>query len=332
MKNFFVFIDDSGSPGQPPANKFIAPDTKIWAAVILNSKDNEYIDDKIEFAIKKFQQKLPFSEFHFTDIYSGRNDFKDVDPKIRLEIFELFVKLYNSIKPYVVVIGAGKGTLKNTGFSESYIHTKENGFNFSNPSDYSLNTVLLITNEYFAENYKDDNIEVEITIDEGRQKSNTVQTLKDFVGSCKEVNYKSSIDVYGLQFIDFIAFSINRIQNNCSKNRSDFDNDFMRIIGNLQLNSNLKTISVSDLDELNKEAVESFCGVQETAGIETVQYIEEISNYVSKIRDCIFQKPLAVDKREILNDIKRLKQGHYNSMSHEFKIFLDNAERFLSEK
>lgn len=332
MKEFFIYIDDSGSPGQAIANKFIAPDTKVWVAVILSLEDKKYIYDKFESIMKKIQQELQFSEFHFTEIYSGKNTFKNVDPKLRLKIFELFVQLYNDIRPYVVVNSAGIGTLKNSGFSESYTHKKENGFDFSKPSDYALNTMLLIINEYFAENYKEDSIKVEITIDEGRQKANTTQILNNFAGVCKELKYKSSTDVYGLQFVDFIAFSINRIQNNISKERSNFDNDFMKIIGKLKLNSNLKAISVSDLNRLNKDFIESFLDDEKTEGIETAQYVEELSNCISKIKNYISKKNSDIDKREILQDIKRLKQFHSNSMSDEFKNILDDAEYFLSNK
>lgn len=37
------------------------------------------IDVIVENAIKKIQQEISFSEFHFTEIYSGKNDFKGVD-------------------------------------------------------------------------------------------------------------------------------------------------------------------------------------------------------------------------------------------------------------
>ncbi|WP_141505690.1 DUF3800 domain-containing protein [Paenibacillus luteus] len=330
MKDFFVYIDDSGSPGQPPANKFLAPDTKIWAAVILSLEEKNYIDSVIDLAIKKLQQEIPFSEFHFTEIYSAKNAFQGIDSKLRLEIVQLFVELYNSIKPYVVVIATGSGTLKNSGFSQSYKSKKENGFSFSDPSEYALNTLLLIINEYMIENYKEENIKAEIIIDEGRQKANTIQLLTDFIGIFNELNYKSSKNVYGLQFVDFIAFSINRIQNNISKNRAKFDNEFMRIIGTLQLNSNLKTISVTDLDEVNKDAVESFLESQESPSIGAIQYVEELSNCLSRIRDFILKKNTAENKEIILQDIKRLKQ--FSSISNEFAKFLDTTERLISDQ
>lgn len=259
MTDFYIYIDDSGSPGQVPANSFIAPDTKIWAAVILCSEEKNFIEKIIKLALEKIQQTIPISEFHFTEIYSGKNKFKGIDPQFRLKIFKLFVEIYNKITPYVIVIGAGKGTLKNSGFSESYIHTKENGFNFYNPGDYALNTLLLLIDEYVAENCKYDDINVEISIDEGRQKANTIQKVTNFTGVCKKLNYKSSTNEYGLQFIDFIAFSINRVQNNFSKSRSEFDNKFMRIVGSMKLNSNLDMITVSDNEKLNKDCIESYC-------------------------------------------------------------------------
>lgn len=332
MKDFFIYIDDSGSPGQPLANKFQAHDAKIWAAVILCLEDKKYIENTIEIAIKKIQKEISFSEFHFTEIYSGKKDFKGIDSRLRLVIFELFVALYNRIRPYVIVTAAGIGTLKNSGFSESYINTKENGFDFSNPGDYALNTLLLLTNDYFIVNYKDDNIRVEITVDEGRQKSNTIQILTDSFGVCKKLNYKSSAKEYCLQFIDFIAFSINRIQNNYSKNRSEFDNEFMKIIGSLQLNTNLKMMTVSNLEDINKDLVESYIEKQGIASNESIQYIEELSKHITKMKEAISKKSSIEINNEILQDIIKLKQVHSNSMSDEFKTILDDAERKLIDE
>lgn len=321
MENFFVYIDDSGSPGQTPANKFLAPDGKVWAAVILKSKEKKYIERKIKHIKNKIQKKFQFSEFHFTEIYSGKKDFKSVDSNLRLEIFKNFTKLYNEIKPYVVVTSIGKGTLKNSGFSESYINKKENGFNFSNPSDYALYELLQYIDEYFFQNHKD--INVEIIIDEGRQRADSVQKLTGFQGGCKELNYKSSAKIYGLQFIDFIVFSINRIQNNVSKERSNFDNEFMKIIGKLQINSNLKKVSVSNLNELNKEFFESSLSNQKTVGSGMAEYIEKISDSVSKMKKSDL-KDLVENKEEIIHNMIKIKQHHSNEMSDEFRSILDN--------
>lgn len=331
MKNFFIYIDDSGSPGQVSANSHLAPDTKIWAAVILCEEEKIFIDEIIKLALKKIQLEPPISEFHFTEIYSGKNEFKGVDPELRLNIFKLFVELYNNINPYVIITAAGEGTLKNSGFSESYINTKVDGFNFCNPGDYALNTLLLLIDGYFAENYKDDDISVEIFIDEGRQKANTIQKLNNFVGVCKELNYKSSTNEYGLQFIDFIAFYINRVQNNFSKSRSEFDNKFMRIVGCMQLNSNLKMISVYDVEELNKNHIESCLEDIEKASIESIKYIEDISKYTQKMCENFSEKKY-YDNKEILQDIMEIKESHSDNMSDEFKIFLDIIEHLLSEE
>jgi hypothetical protein len=104
----------------------------------------------------------------------------------------------------------------------------------------------------------------------------------------------------------------------------------MRIIGTLQLNSNLKTISVTDLDEVNKDAVESFLESQESPSIGAIQYVEELSNCLSRIRDFILKKNTAENKEIILQDIKRLKQ--FSCISNEFAKFLDTTERLISDQ
>lgn len=324
MREVYVYIDDSGSPGQAPANKFQAQDSKLWAAVILSQEEKNYIESKIEFIRNELQNEIKFSEFHFTEIYSGKKNFKNIDSNIRLKIFADFVELYNKIKPYVIVTSVGIGTLKNSGFSEAYINTKENGFDFNNPGDYALYMLLIIINEYFAENYKEGGINTKVIIDEGRKKENTIQPLNELLGVCKQMVYKSSADECGLQFIDFIAFSINRIQNNFSKKRSLFDDEFMRIIGKLQLNSNLPKIEISNLEELNKDLVESFMEKQKKMCPEMAGYIEELSRGIAKYkRACLNDEPIKIEKEEILEDIENLKQKYFYNMSDEFLAFID---------
>lgn len=327
MINFHVYIDDSGSPGQSPANNFQAINTKIWAALILSHDEKQFIDQGIEFIKSLISKELSFSEFHFTEIYSGKKAFKGVDYKLRLAIFQAFAYLYNCMKPCVLVTGAGEDTLKNTGFSDSYINKKDDGFHNANPSDYALKTLLSLINERIvdvckADNIKEDNIVVEITIDEGRKKANTSQRVYH-LGVCKELNYQSSINVYGLQFIDFIVFCINRIQNNFSKYRSDFDNEFMRIVGSMQLKTNLEMITINEnnFKELNQEFVESKMGSQGKPSNEQVRYLEKLEQFEKKIRAGTY------DKSEILKDSKELKQSYSKFMTNEFKDILDKVDK-----
>ena len=331
MEKIFVYIDDSGSPGQQPANRFIAQDTKIWAGVILSLEEKKVIDSIIEKAKIKLQEKFKFSEFHLTDIYSGRNEFKGVDPTLRLKIFELFVEIYNKFKPYVVVTCAGKGTLKNSGFSDNYLNTKIDGFKYSNPGDYALHTLMIFINQYLNEKYKGENIEVEVIIDEGRQSANSVQNLTIFNDHCKELSYKSSKNVYCLQFIDFIAFYINRVQNNLSKKRTDFDNEFMNIIGKMQLNTNLSIISMSNSEILNKNSVELFLNNKEFTNPKIIKYQEAMMKHCLKLKEFIENKT-RFDNKELLAEVKDLKEMYYEEMSDEFRNLINYLETHFSDE
>lgn len=336
-EKFFVYIDDTGSPGQEPPHKLMFSNTKVWSAVILSFDQKKYVESMIGAFKNAFQKEVLFSEFHFSDIYSGRNDFENIDSEIRLDIFKKFVELYNTICPYVVIAGIGDGTLKNSGFSEGYIHRKESGLKFSKPDDYALYMLILSLQEYFLERYENGEIDAEIIIDEGQQKANTVQKLSDIAVLFDEMSYKASVDTYGLQFADFIAFSVNRIQNNFSKERTYFDNGFMQIIGKMKLNSNCPTISVkpSNIENINKDYNEAFLDIKrkttEQFSQEAIQYIELMMDCVSNLENFVSQKSSKVDKDTILQDIKKIKELNYSDSSEEFKDLLDIFEKVLQK-
>lgn len=324
MKKFFVYIDDSGSPGQNPTHKFIAPETKIWAAIILSSEEKEIVDYAIEQALAILKHEIPLTEFHSTDIYSGINDFKNVNPSKRLSLFNFFTQLYNRITPKVLVHAIGKDTLSNSGFSDSYIAKTDNDFRFNKPSDYALYLTLLDVQNYMMEELKNENGKIQVIIDEGRRVSDTTQKLSGVFTMFTEIHYKSSSNVYGLQFADFIAFLINRVQTNFVKSRSNFDREFLKIVGKLELNSNLNTLAVSDVEMLNRDYIESNYPNAEKVDAKTVQYIEELSRLVSR-------KPSSIDKDELLSEAKRIKQQYGSCASKEFIALLDAVEHLLPD-
>lgn len=322
VEEFFVYIDDSGSPGQRPANQFIAPETKLWAAVILSSEEKNIVDNIVEQALTQIKPRLLLSEFHFTDIYSGINSFKGVDADERLCLFELFTALYNAIQPRVLVHAIGEKTLINSGFSEAYLAKKDNGFRFKNQSDYALYLTLLDV-ERHLENLVSDTQHIQVIIDEGRREANQTQKLSGIFKFISEINYKSSSEIYGLQFADFIAFTINRIQNNFAKQRGHFDNRFMEIVGQLKLNCNLNVIAVSNVEELNMDVIESSITI-EAASIESVRYTEALSSLPPP------DAP-SLTGGELLQQLLRIKQEFPNSMSKEFQALLDIAQAFLQD-
>jgi hypothetical protein len=61
------------------------------------------------------------------------------------------------------------------------------------------------------------------------------------------IEYASSANVGGLQFADFLAFTLNRIITNVEKETlNDFDKKFMETIGLINWNINLDLIKMKD--------------------------------------------------------------------------------------
>lgn len=196
------------------------------------------------------------------------------------------------------------------------------------PSDCALYHLLILIQEYIVNNSEIYFLPVEITVDEGRQKAGTKQSVSIISNICNEITYKSSKDECMLQFIDFLAFCLNRIQNNSVKDRSPFDNKFMNIIGKLKWNSNLNTIYVNDIEELHstflEENIEKLVN-REILGKERVQYIENLAHYLTILKSVLSQnnnKQLDDKTKEVLlNNITEIKNKFYGS--EEFKSFLE---------
>lgn len=257
MKNTCIFIDDTGSPGNKSKSAYISESTVTWAAVILNYDQVNQIEGKIVELSKIINRESSISEFHFKDIYCGKGEFENVDIKVRILIIKLFVSLYNKYSPMVLVQSINKNTLTNSGFRDNFKKTKIDGFNFNKPKDFGLFCLLLGCQKYIKANTKEYQLPVDIFIDEGRQKANTSQNVKSIsdITPNGQVKYCSSKDVMLLQFVDFIAFTLNRIQNNFAKeNMKKFDQIFMHIVGQIKWNTDIPCIKVLDSDISKLEA------------------------------------------------------------------------------
>lgn len=167
----FVFLDDSGSSGQEQVNKFVNPNKKIWTGVILTFKEKQDIEKRIQKIINCINKEMNITELHFTEIYSGKREFKGINPDLRLKIVAQLVDIYNEFQPYVASIAMDENTLYKSGYKD--ISKKIEGFSLDKPIDSSLFYLLILISEYIRINSDLYQLPVEMIIDEGRQKANT---------------------------------------------------------------------------------------------------------------------------------------------------------------
>lgn len=290
----YIYIDDSGSSGTASPSKHIDDSRAIWAAIILSSEEKFEIEEKIKRKLYEVNEenKMNLKEFHFTNIYSKKNEYKIVSAEVRLEIINWFANLYNEYTPYILINACDKNTLKNSGFSEKIYDFSLDGFRFGNPKDFSLWCLLLNCEEYLRKNQEIYQLPAQIYIDAGRQKEGTTQKVSSISNVLEngEIIYCSSND-FLIQFADFIVFTLNRIQNNLVKKRSDFDAAFLEIVGQIKWNANARTVAINH-SELNDYGVVEYDRAvsiieNETSKVskEEVRYIEELCKKLVEIRE-----------------------------------------------
>lgn len=218
-----IYIDDTGTP-QKSKSKYDSGDWKSWVAVVLDSKERIEISEGIDWIRKYAIVGLEINEFHFTDIFSGKNEFKKISIEKRIKIFELFAQLYKHYNCPILIQSLSDDDVIRNKMTE-FKQIKIPGFDFSKNSDLCL--WLLLIRLKNSEVFKKYQLPVEIFIDNGIQKPNTSRKsieLQDFALN-SELKYIDSKSDSLMQFIDFIAFCLNRtrwILMNNKKDNSDF--------------------------------------------------------------------------------------------------------------
>ncbi len=203
-----IYIDDTGTP-QKSKSKYDCGNWESYVAVLLKPNERKEIT-KLILELKKIVNKsIKVDEFHFTEIFSGTKQFKGVALEIRLEIFNSFIEIYRMYDcPIVIQSITDDDVIRN---KMEYIRGYKNyGFDFDKNSHLCLWLLLVrIVNNDIIKNY---NLPFEIFVDAGKQKPNTVQKIEQIknITENSEIRYIDSAVDPLMQFVDFIAFTLNR--------------------------------------------------------------------------------------------------------------------------
>jgi hypothetical protein len=248
--NTGIFIDDTGSSGNSTNSKYDNSDRKTWLAVIIDKSIVEDRNLQMRELIADFSKIYNTSEFHFTDIYNGRNKFKNVDYKSRMKVFWEFAHILKLERfPMFIQSFTSEDILRNKIVIDSKQVFADN-FNLAKVSDFSLYFLLLRLKKHLLENKQQ--IPVDIFIDEGKQKKNTFakcSLLKNIVQGNK-IHFKDSKDEPLIQIADFVAFTMNRVRWINSLNlKKEKDIEFLEMAEYANFNIlNIKRVLV-DLNE-----------------------------------------------------------------------------------
>lgn len=165
----------------------------------------------------------------------------------------------------------------------------------------------------------------------------------------KNINYKSSREIICLQFVDFLAFTLNRVQNNFVKNMNKFDVKFMEYVGQIKWNTNLEVITINGINSLNTETFEiSMNDImnKRISSAEIGHYSEILLDAYKFIFDNFFNKKTNKldlnkllnikkdnkSKEFFLNHFKELKSIDKNIISPKLYCLIDELEKIIIEE
>jgi Protein of unknown function (DUF3800) len=235
-----IFIDDTGSPGIRDAPENFHPERKTWVAVIIPPSQIGEVMDQIPQALDELRQSVGAEEFHFTEIYAGKKQFKDVDLQVRLSLFEFMAYIFSAYNFPVIVQTFDPETLAD-------VRSRSNGqlpdsippFDFTQCNDLTLFFLLLRLKWYMQETTTFPKIKARVFIDEGFKKNGIAIRIPTFGDAFADgqICFAQSSSIYPIQLADFAAFSLNRIQLLGGKEqRSSLDSRLLDILSPVAFN------------------------------------------------------------------------------------------------
>ena len=258
-----VLVDDSGTPGQVSSSRYLHPSRKTWVAVLTTPEQFRVIAQQLPRALQELTEQTGAKEFHFTDIYRGAGEFKNVAFEVRFAMFALMGSLFRRYMWPVLVqtfdnadLVSLKGRIK--------WPPKPGAFNLKMPSDAALLFLAFRVHQFIGENKVEYPGPCYFVLDEGFRPSRRKIALPVMQSAFSQQSIFSadSREFVALQLADFAAFCVGKTQWLMTKpKRSNTDNQFLEIIAGIRTNVlnlpedvvNLETWSVDQYDRLMDE-------------------------------------------------------------------------------
>lgn len=283
--NTSIYIDDTGTSGLTSASKYSSPQMKSWYAVILKPSDRVIASNFMSNCLKYLKKDYNANEFHFKDIYHGKNEFKDISLDVRLNIFREFASFFKRYNfPILCQTFSLEDYERNKLIKRNDIQAVDN-FNLNNFSDFGLYHLMMLIRKHVADSRLYPR-PFEIMIDQDGKKVN-VSRIVDLFGDDllnRRIQYKSSADTPLIQLADFAAYCLNKLKWILQKKKQDekeLDITFREICSHANFNTlnMIKKITpkeenlASEYDNILQEAYSKNSSLSE---IDTKTYKEEL--------------------------------------------------------
>lgn len=230
-RHYGVFIDDTGSPGLVTPG--LHEKRKSWVAVIVPPHRVVEVMDQAPRALsvlRKFGLEDP--EFHFTDIWAGKGEFKKLSLEQRLGLFEFMAHIFATYRFEVLVQTFDPDNASDVR-SRANWPEKFGPLKFASHEDLALIFALLRVHIHLKDRFQGRATACVIVDEWSRFQSGTSMIVgglaPTFVGGA--VLFASSRLVHPVQLADFAAFVLNRWQLLRVKDElTDLDRTLLKIL------------------------------------------------------------------------------------------------------
>ena len=235
-----IFIDDTGSPGiqGTPAN--FHPERKTWVAVVIPPTQIGEVMEQMPQALDKLHKTVGAEEFHFTEIYSGTKQFKDIDLQARLSLFEFMANQFSAYNFPIIVQTFDPETLADVrSRSEGQLPKAIPPFDLTRCNDLALFFLLFRLRCYMQESTTFPGIKARVFIDEGFKRNGIAIRIPTFDDTFADgqICFAQSSSIFPIQLADFAAFSLNRVQWIGGKEqRNSLDSRLLEILSPIAFN------------------------------------------------------------------------------------------------
>ena len=208
-----VFIDDTGSPGWKDTPQNLHPERVSWVAVVVPRSDIAEVWQQFTHAIEELKVQTGGTEFHFTDIYSGKRSFKGVSLQKRLAVFAFMADIFGQYKFPVFVQTLDPVSLRDVRARGSFPE-RLGPFDFTRQEDLALFFLLLRVKRHLEQTYTEDDRRARVFVDEGFQRNGAAIVLEPVrhIFADGLICFGRSGTILPLQLADFAAFCLNRTQ------------------------------------------------------------------------------------------------------------------------
>lgn len=231
-----VFIDDTGSPGLATPSPRLHPERSSWVAVIVPRANIREVLEQFPGALGELARLAPSSEFHFADIYAGRNEYDGLPIAVRLALFEFMATIFRVYRFPIIVQTLDPlslGEIRRRGkFPDSI-----GPFNLTRPTDAALFFLLLQVKWYLNEQMEPG--PARVFIDEGYKSNGIALHFPTFEEAFADglACFAKSSNIHPIQLADFAAFCMNRTQLLLAKDKlSDLDKSLLTILSPIAWN------------------------------------------------------------------------------------------------